>query len=366
MRVPIGRLVAALVGLSTAPPGVGAQAPGASPAAVGGAVLPATLANDSLRVELLGLRRWTVPMSQVSLRGYAPEASLLSHACAAALRRVGFADASVRYYAPDAAPAPRVGARAQEFLVVNVVEPQDSALVRYRPAFRDTLAARGPWAAAAALFADQPRAAQQGLRRPATFLGDAPLAAADSVLLPARPLRAFLRAHRGAADRRLALHALASDGNEANRVTAAMLLANFAADDRAWRALADALRDPAPAVRTAAMQVLYGLADARARPVDWAPAAGALRAVLDGTNLFAHTDLLEALTATRVAPSLAGPLLGGGGHLVLAKLGSAGPRERAAARRFLVQVAGRDLGADAEPWARWVGSLRRPGRPDGV
>lgn len=329
--------VAALVGLAAAVPRAAAA--------------QVALENDSVRVEVIGLRRWTVSMIQDSLGRYAPEASLLSHACAAGLRRIGFTDASAVYYRPG------TGGGTQEFRVVTVVEPQDSARVRYRPRFRDTRPARGPWAAAAALFSEHPRAAQQGLRRPATLLADAPLAAADSVLRPALPLRAFLRAHRRAADRGLALRTLAADGNDTNRVAAAMLLANFAADDRAWRALADALRDPAPQVRTAAMQVLHGLTADRPRRVDWVPAAGALRAVLDGTNLFAHNDLLEALAATRVAPALAGPLLRAGGHLVLAKLGSRGPRERAAARGFLAQVAGRDLGAAPEPWAGWIGGL---------
>src|SRR4051812_28278239 len=57
------------------------------------------LENDSLRLELIGLKRWTVPMIQDSLRRYAPTDSLMSHACAAILRqKLRFADASVVYY----------------------------------------------------------------------------------------------------------------------------------------------------------------------------------------------------------------------------------------------------------------------------
>lgn len=79
--------------------------------------------------------------------------------------------------------------------------------------------------------------------------------------------------------------------------------------------------------------------------------------MLDGTNLFAHTRLLEVLAATGAAPALAPALLRGGGDIVLAKLGAGWPGEREAARRFLAAVAGRDLGADPAAWRAWVASL---------
>ena len=95
-----------------------------------------------------------------------------------------------------------------------------------------------------------------------------------------------------------------------------------------------------------------------ARPVDWTPAVPALRALLDGTNLFAHTQLMETLAATRVSPELAPRLLGGGGGaIVLAKVGALDPRARTAAHRVLTQLAGRDLGDDPAAWQRWVATL---------
>jgi hypothetical protein len=155
----------------------------------------------------------------------------------------------------------------------------------------------------------------------------------------------------------MALATLARDGNWRNRVVAAVLLSNFAQSDSAWWALADALRDPMGVVSGTAAQVLAHLPNAASHTVDWAPATPTLRAILDGTNLFAHNEMMEVLAATRVDPALARPLLGGGGFLVLAKLGAQGQVERQAAHRFLVQIAGRDLGDDPAPWRTWVKGL---------
>jgi hypothetical protein len=106
-----------------------------------------------------------------------------------------------------------------------------------------------------------------------------------------------------------------------------------------------------------ASQVLSTLSHSAARPVNWAPVADGLRAVLDGTDLFVHNDLLDALAVTRVDPALAPALLRGGGELVLAKLRSQDPTGARAAHRFLAQVSGRDFGQNAALWENWVRSL---------
>jgi hypothetical protein len=112
-------------------------------------------------------------------------------------------------------------------------------------------------------------------------------------------------------------------------------------------------------VRATAAEVLQALGAGGTRRVDWAPALPTLRALLDGTNLFAHNRVLDVLAATRIEPALAPPLLAGGrGELVLAKLQALWPAERRAARRLLVQLAGRDLGDDVSAWMTWVRALR--------
>jgi hypothetical protein len=312
-----------------------------------------TLENDQLRLELIGLKRWTVPMIEDSLRRYAPTDSLLSHACAAILRqKLKFADASVVYYTSSVDDKPM-----KPYLAVTVVEPQDSVLIRYRGPFRDSLPARRAWAPIRTVFEKHNMVFQQAVQRSDFLWSDAPLRAADSALAPALPLRRYLQAHRAPKDRRLALAVLASDGNSANRIAAAVLLANFSNSDSVWWALTDALRDPNGQVSGTAAQVLFALTRRAPRRVDWAPATQSLRAILDGTNLFAHNQLMEVLAATQVDPALARPLLKDGGYIILAKLGSEGMAERQASRRFLVQMAGSDLGDDPRAWREWLRGL---------
>lgn len=317
----------------------------------------AVLENDHMRLELIGLKRWTIPMIQDSLRRQAPELSLLSNACAAILReKLKFADASAVHYTTI-----RDGKATKPYVAVTVVEPQDSALVRYRGPFRDSLPDHPAWGVVRDLFERDRRSFEHALMRPDFLLGDGPFNDADSAQRRAPPLpiplRAFLQAHRAPSDRELALTTLAQDGNWRNRMAAVVILANFAHEDSAWWALADALRDPVGFVSGSAEQLLRSLRHAATRRVDWGPATGTLRAILDGTNLFAHDDLMELLAATQVDPALARPLLKDGAYLVLAKLRSQGDREHEAARRFLVQIAGRDLGNDPVAWEEWVRGL---------
>ena len=313
----------------------------------------ATLENDEMRLELIGLKQWTVPMIEDSLRRYAPQDALLSHACAGVLReKLKFADASVQYFTTIVDGKP-----TKPFLAVTVVEPQDSALIRYRGPFRDSLPARRAWRSVHRIVEQHNLAFQGAIQRPHVLWGDAPLRAEDSTVAPALPLRRFLRSHRSAKDRQLALTTLATDGNDGNRVVAIVILANFADSDSVWWALTDALRDPVGSVSATAAQVLTTLYRRAPRRVDWAPAAPTVRAILDGTNLFAHDEMMEVLAATRVDSSLARPLLKDGGYLVLAKLGSQGMSQRQAAHRFLVQVAGRDLGDSPASWREWLRGL---------
>jgi hypothetical protein len=313
----------------------------------------AVLENDEMRLELIGLKRWTVPMIQDSLRRYAPNDSLLSHACAGILReKLGFADASVAYYTTTIA-----GRAMKPYVAVTVVEPQDSALIRYRAPFRHSLPVRRAWSPIRNVFEKHNQAFQGAVQRPDFLWSDAALSGADSALTPALPLRRFLRTHGTAKDQRLALATLATNGNAKDRVVATVLLASFAESDSTWWALAETLRDPDALVRATAAQVLAGLTRRAARRVNWAPAIMSLRAILDGTNLFAHNEIMDALAATQIDPSLARPLLKDGGYLVLAKLRSQGLAEQQTSRRLLVQLSGRDLGNTSAAWQEWLDGL---------
>jgi hypothetical protein len=203
----------------------------------------------------------------------------------------------------------------------------------------------------------QNRAFQAAIQRPAFLLASVPPDTLDPDLVPARPLLDFLLTHATAADRRGALHILTTDANGLHRALSAVLLARFADDDSTWGALVDALRDPNGIVNATVSQVLGTLGHAVPRTVNWTPFVPSLRALLDGTNLFAYNTVLTLLAQTKVSPALARPLLRGGGELLVAKLRSQDPIGSRAARRLLVQLAGEDLGADAIPWQRWLAAL---------
>jgi hypothetical protein len=310
------------------------------------------LETPTARLELIGLKRWTLAMIQDSLTRYAPSDSLTSHACAAILRgKLGFADAAAQYYPPG------FEGSTKGYWAVPVVEPQDSARVRYRAHPRDSVPDRADWGPALAIFRQHNQVFQSAIQWPSFLLGRMHPNSVEPRLAPARPLLEFLREHRTEADRRSALWTLAHDGNAHQRAVAAVVLAAFADRDSTWWALADALRDQDGMVSATASQVLSTLSQSAARSVSWAPVADGVRAVLDGTDLFAHNTLLDALAATRVDPALASALLRGGGELVLAKLRSQDPSGARAAHRFLTQVSGRDFGHSAALWENWVRSL---------
>src|SRR5256885_11647667 len=174
-------------------------------------------------------------MFQDSLARYAPKASLLSHACAAILReKLKFADASAVYHTTT-----MDGKETKPYVAVTVVEPQDSALIRYRGPFRDSLPTRRAWAPVRDVYEKHNHEFQRAVQRPDFLWNDAPLRVAGSALAPALLLRRFLRTHNTAKDQRLALATLATDGNWRNRLAAVVLLANFAGSDSTWWALTD-------------------------------------------------------------------------------------------------------------------------------
>jgi len=317
--------------------------------------------GPSGRVEVLGLRAWTLQMLQDSIRRRVPGQTLESAACMVTLRdSLHFADALVQGITYSAG----AGAAVRNYLVVKVIEPQDANRVRWAPAPPDSLTVLRPAYGAvvlpttdslgqlwlARLFWPLQFYARDAAARVRALEGGGPTGRED-----ASRLWRFLAAHRTEADRRTALGALHRDGFYANRVIAAAVLANFPDRDSTWWALTEALRDPNGAVRTAASIVLQEMP---ARPVDWAPAVPTLRLLLGGTNLLAIEGVFTMLTRTRVSPSLAGPLLGSDGTWVLEHLRAEYPGGREAARALLVQLnGGRDLGPSADPWARWLAGL---------
>lgn len=312
---------------------------------------PARIAlPDGRRVEVFGLRRWTIDMVQDSLKKYSPRDSLTSHACAAALRQaLGFADAGLWLFMFNGDTASRT--------TVLLREPQDSARVRFRALPIDSVNPRRAWRAATSVLATHPSAFRTVMLQ---RLGDT-LRRRDSLdagdLAAAVRLRRFLATHRGARARDAALLALSHLPNRDDRSVAALILAGFPDSDEVRRGLLDAVRDPDDQVRSLVADAVDAMARLHPRTVDWRPVGAGVHAMLDGTALFRFTTIVDVLSRSGVGPRDAALLLRGGGTMLVDLLASEHPFFSARSHTLLIQLAGRDLGPDPQPWRAWIGTL---------
>lgn len=318
-----------------------------------GVVVPAqaqsVIETPKATIEIVGLKRWTIQMIDDSLAKYSPKDRLTAHACAAILReKLHFADASVDVFTN------MTREQTKSYVAVTVVEPSDSALIHYKPAFSDSLPIRDEWKAAYSAFKDHNELAQRAMQTPSFY--ETRLSPQDSATFePIHAMHDLLVAHRGAADFDIARRTLDADGNAVNRTMAAFVLSSFADRDSAWWALADALRDPTSGmVSSTASQILSLMSRRAPRPVDWAPMANRLRYVVDGTNLFAFDGLLRVLTATSVSPSLSDALLANGGAIVRAKLSSGNASAKEAVAGFVAQLSGLPAASGDPALVAWL------------
>ena len=308
-------------------------------------------------IEVVGLTRWTIPMIQDSLAKYSPGDSLHHHACAATLRyKLGFADAAAIAYRGMFGPQDTT-----EYLVISVVEPQDSARVRYKTLPFDSLRPRAEWREGIELLRARPGAVHASLNHYAAAAKTGftePLPAylqRDSATV--RAFWRFLATHKRDADRKLALSVIASDANFRNRAVAAAILANFGSHDSTWFALLESMRETDGIVKGVAATVLTSMASTEPRTVDWTPAATTIHAMLDGTSLFEFSEMLEVLSATGLGPRWSRPFLAQGGEMLLAHAAAELPILRHAAHRFLTTISGQDFGSDVQRWRGWIAGL---------
>jgi hypothetical protein len=292
-------------------------------------------------------------MIQDSMKVHAP-GKPLGH-CAGVLRELGFPSAqALGMTSPDGTPS----------TLVILVEPQDSALVRYRPPPGRT---RGPikaWDPAYRILRNNIMAFQgaaQGFGihavgdtiREGLTLGMHPR---DSSQV--RDLWNFLEKSRSPRTAALAEQVLLEDANVENRKVAATILGAQRGRVRAWYALIKALRDRDEHVAAWAEMGLTSLSTGAQERIDWRPALADIRAIIDGTNVLALQRTLVLLTKTRLDPKLAPDLLRENGGLVLDLLGSHSPSHQEAARDFLVMLAGKDLGDSPDAWRAWLRGIR--------
>jgi hypothetical protein len=319
----------------------------------------AILTMPGKSVEVIGLKRWTIPMIQDSMAKYAPGESLASHACAAVLRyKLGFADASAITYEMYVGS---IRSDTTEQTVVTVVEPQDSARVHYRYVPLDTTGPYRPWRWAVDVVGSRPGVVQVALvsyrrwRKDSTHNTLPTWARPDSVAILA--YWRFMASHARQADYRTASQVLLHDRNYRNRVVAVSILANFVDRDATLHTLVEAVLEADGMVKSMAATVLERVTNEAPRPVDWRPAHSGLHAILDGTSLFQFPTTMRLLLATGADTTLAKPLLANGGEMVLAYLGAHHALSRETAHKLLIALAGRDLGEDVIAWRQWIATL---------
>lgn len=318
------------------------------------------------RVEVIGLHHWSLSMLQDSFALKAPGETLQSHACAAILQlKLGFPSAAVATYmtGPMSRGAPSTG---KMLTVITVVEPQDSARVRYLAAAPDSLATPTPWRDLDQAVRDSSQWDLNGLLFVMQFYSGAgtaldsavsAIARLDKAHVPlARRLLPALRAHATPGDRALAMRVLANDRALRNRALAIAVLANFDSDDATWHALVRELRDPEERVRAVAQSVIQSFSWRHPRKIDWRPSTDDLRALVGGTNAWAFVGVAQMLVRTGASPDLASALLANNFDLVLAHARAQSAEPRAPVIALLTQLHG-GLLTDGADWERWLRSL---------
>jgi hypothetical protein len=310
------------------------------------------------RVEVLGLRRWTLDMLRDSVRRYVPGQELHDAACMVTLRdSLHFADASVMWFmmAPPGAPP-------KNSLTIKVIEPDQKSRVQWNPRPGNEFSSLLPDYSSVVLpITDSVGGVWRGrfefwLQFPDSASRERALADVPAAQRPdGERVYAFLAAHRSPADGRRAMRTLGRDGFWVNRMVAAAVLSNFPASDSTWWSLVHALRDPHEAVRGTARM---SLASMPARPVDWRPVSSDIRLLIGGTNLPAMEDVFDVLSRTSVSPDLASVILRGNADWLLIHLGASSPMAADRAHRLLVQLnRGKDLGRTASAWTGWATGL---------
>jgi len=303
-------------------------------------------------VEFIGLKTWTAQKLYDEISKANPGKPF--HACMADLKdKLGFAGA---YVSMDIGQKP-------PYVLVAVVEPQFASRIHYKASPGADRPAFARWSVLAEMLKSHPDdfsfAIQlYGLSVNNSDFDLSPYLDAESIL-SVKKIWQSLRLLNSEEDEKLAFATVDQDGDLVNRILALAVLGNFLDSDATWRIVADSFRDQNERVAATAASILPNMAEHKYKnkTVDWAAAAPTLRALLDGTNMFTFIPIVKILTATKISPKLAEPLLKDGGSLLIDFLNAKRQSEKDLAHGLLVQLAGKDLGPDSAKWEAWIKSL---------
>jgi hypothetical protein len=303
-----------------------------------------TLQYADTVIDVIGLRRRSLEDLERAVQGLDSSMTLTSAACAIILRdSLGFADASVL----------EARFRDTTWVVLTVIEPEDSGFVRFKDLPVDTLATPTRWDP---LVEEITRDWQTPFR-----LQDFRLLSGTSDSSFGRPVeqsvlyfRDLLKTFNSDEDWNVARRVILQDADVVHRGAAALVLSNFAERDSTWYLLTEAVAVRGGMAAGLAEQTMRALARSGLFTVDWMPARDNLEALVGGTNLFFYTSLLNVLVDTKVDKDLGRHLARINTELLLDHIVSRGSMSRFPAHNFLTYISGEDFGNNREAWRNWL------------
>lgn len=242
-----------------------------------------------LTIEFLGLHKWTVQQLQDSVKKHNPNAKLAF--CMAALKaNLGFADASVMRY--------------RDTLVITVVEPDDSALVKRNTYFPNNTSLPQDWYKFQQQFSYKTRERSFAINTHwwsddsakavlQMYNKEVPIAAAlDTTIF--WNIRTAIRSNSISAT--LLSKVIHSSWDPYARETAAVAMSSLPDNDTCFSAIVHSLLDIAsnsPILRS--NEYIMIIAEQRSLPVALAPMYADLRTLVNGANLPTYFTILGVI-----------------------------------------------------------------------
>jgi hypothetical protein len=307
------------------------------------------------KVEFIGLKQWSIEMIKDSLEKYVPNGHGLSGCAGELTTSLHFADASVIRYMDD----------TSYYTVITLVEPQDRKNTEYKQNLPGSEDIFTDYKTIDTIYNRDFMAFQYSIINYGLYKSGNTDSAISAInrsgtdLKTALRVWAFLTSEKDEKTKTDALWLAEHSPNQVNRAISAAILTNFPNDSQTWWTLMDMLRDNDIFVNTIARLSLKNMSKYTPAKTDWGPCIATLRLLLNGTNLFAYTTVLEALKNTDISPDVANRLLDDNtSFLLIACLAARHDEERKVAHELLKKLSGKDYGTDPILWKQWIGELK--------
>lgn len=246
--------------------------------------------EDGNTIEFIGLKKWTVKQLQDSVRKHDSRGKL--GFCAATLKsNLKFCDASVIFFSKDS-------------LIITVIEPQDSLLVRRNAYFAGDVRLTREWDTFQEAF--DAKVFEKGLATETRFNSDDSAMSAMRKFINEAP--SFIKFDTIAFQNiRTALHTnpvpveqlakvIRSNWDAHSRGVAALAMTKFPDNDTCLQSVLYAMNDiGASTTIVNAIEYFSTILKNRTREIALAPLYKELRPLVNGSNLFAYHDILKLI-----------------------------------------------------------------------